>query len=192
MFVNIIIISVLAHAHLICFIYQFCMSPCEPFQSKLLVLSWILKNSVMVSPDVSSFFLSFSDALLTGIGILLLSLFSPSCCVLHCVVLVAQLCLTLCEPLHCSPPGPSVHGILQARILEWAAMPSSRGSPQPGSSTLQADSLPSQPPGERRSIVWPDFLFFISCQFFRWGCPLSSLFQQLYFYTKKLLGSSFS
>ena len=34
-----------------------------------------------------------------------------------------QLCLTLCEPMDCSPPGPSVHGILQARILEWIAFP---------------------------------------------------------------------
>ena len=44
---------------------------------------------------------------------------------------VAQLCLSLCDPVDCSPPGSAVHGILQARILEWAAMPSSRGSSQP-------------------------------------------------------------
>ena len=43
-------------------------------------------------------------------------------------VLVAQLCLTLCDPMDCSPPGSSVHGILQAAILEWAAIPFSRGS----------------------------------------------------------------
>ena len=35
---------------------------------------------------------------------------------------------TLRDPMDCSPPGASVHGILQARILEWVAMPSSRGS----------------------------------------------------------------
>ena len=45
-------------------------------------------------------------------------------------VLVAQSCPTLCEPKDCSPPSSSVHGILQARILEWVAMPSSRGSSQ--------------------------------------------------------------
>ena len=39
-----------------------------------------------------------------------------------------QSCLTLCHPMDCSPPGSSVHEILQARILEWGAMPSSRGS----------------------------------------------------------------
>ena len=42
--------------------------------------------------------------------------------------LATQLCLTLCDPTDCSPPGSSVHGIPQARILEWVAMPSSRGS----------------------------------------------------------------
>ena len=35
--------------------------------------------------------------------------------------------LTLCNPVDCSLPGPSAHGILEARILEWVAMPSSRG-----------------------------------------------------------------
>jgi len=40
---------------------------------------------------------------------------------------VTQSCLTLCDPMGCSLPGSSVHGILQARILEWVAMPSSRG-----------------------------------------------------------------
>ncbi|CAI9163930.1 unnamed protein product [Rangifer tarandus platyrhynchus] len=47
----------------------------------------------------------------------------------------AQVCLTLCDPVNCSPPGSSVHGILQARILEWAATPSSRGSSPPGDQT---------------------------------------------------------
>ena len=41
-------------------------------------------------------------------------------------VLVAQLCPTLCNPMDYSPPGFSVHGVLQARILEWVAMPFSR------------------------------------------------------------------
>ena len=42
----------------------------------------------------------------------------------------AQLCLTLCDPTDCTPPGSSVHGILQARIMEWVAMPFSLGSSQ--------------------------------------------------------------
>ena len=45
-------------------------------------------------------------------------------------VSVAQWCLTLCHTMDCSPPDSSVHGILQARILEWVAMPSFRGSSQ--------------------------------------------------------------
>ena len=42
-----------------------------------------------------------------------------------------HLCPTLWDPMDCSPPGSSVHGILQVRILKWVAMPSSRGSSQP-------------------------------------------------------------
>ena len=44
---------------------------------------------------------------------------------------VAQSCLTLCDPIACSPPGSSVHGIFQARALEWAAISFSMGSSQP-------------------------------------------------------------
>ena len=46
-------------------------------------------------------------------------------------VLVTQSCLTLCNPMNYSPLGSSVHGILQARILGWVAIPFSRGSSQP-------------------------------------------------------------
>ena len=50
-------------------------------------------------------------------------------------VLVTQSCPTLCDPMDCSPPGSSVHGILQARILEWVAISSSRGSSRPKDQT---------------------------------------------------------
>ena len=66
-------------------------------------------------------------------------------------MLVNQLCLTLCDPMDCSPAGSSAYGILQARILEWVAIPFSRGSSPPRDRTqvsLQADSLPSEPPGK--------------------------------------------
>ena len=43
-------------------------------------------------------------------------------------LLVALLCPTFCDPMDCTLPGASVHGILQARILEWVAIPFSRGS----------------------------------------------------------------
>ena len=49
----------------------------------------------------------------------------------HCVCSVTQLCPTLCYPMGCRPPGSSVHGVLQARILEWRAISFSRGSPKP-------------------------------------------------------------
>ena len=49
--------------------------------------------------------------------------------------LVSQSCLTLCDPMVCSLPGSSVHGILPARILDWVAYPFSRGSSQPKDQT---------------------------------------------------------
>ena len=70
-------------------------------------------------------------------------------------VLVTQSCLTLWDPMDCSPLGSSVHGILQffhARILEWAAIPSPGDLPdpgiEPGSPALQAESLPPEPLGK--------------------------------------------
>ena len=48
-----------------------------------------------------------------------------------CVCLVTQSCLVLCDPMDYRLPGSSIYGIPQARILEWVAMPSSRGSSQP-------------------------------------------------------------
>ena len=51
-------------------------------------------------------------------------------------VLVTQSCPTLCDPTNCSPPGFSVHGILQTRILEWVAIPFSRGTSWPRDGTL--------------------------------------------------------
>ena len=64
--------------------------------------------------------------------------------------LVAQSRPTLCFPMDCSPPGSSVHRILQARILDGLPCPPPRDLPKPGicakSPTLQADSLPSEPP----------------------------------------------
>ena len=54
--------------------------------------------------------------------------------------------------MDCSPPGSSVHGILQARILEWVAISFSRGSSQPRSPALQADALTSETPGKTTKI----------------------------------------
>ena len=62
------------------------------------------------------------------------------CCTRDCELLghalplfcsVAKSCLTLCDPVDCNPPGSSVHGIFQAKILEWVAISSSRGYSRP-------------------------------------------------------------
>ena len=55
--------------------------------------------------------------------------YSP--CVLFVCAKLLQSYLTLCNPMDSSPPGSFVHGILQARVLEWVAMPFSRESSQP-------------------------------------------------------------
>ena len=92
---------------------------------------------------------------------LLLTFFFLLCCAVLC--LVTQSCLTLYEPTESSPLDSYLHGILQARILEWVAMPSSRGSSQPGikprSPTLQMDSLLSEPPGKPIDFFLPRGLF---------------------------------
>ena len=73
-----------------------------------------------------------------------------------CCCLVAQSCLTLCDPMACSLPGTSVHGFLQAWILEWVAMPSSRGSSWPRDRTWVSCTagrfFTAEPPG--KPILW--------------------------------------
>ena len=71
------------------------------------------------------------------------------CCA---VFLVALSCPTLCNPMNCSTPGSSVHGILQARILQWVAMPSSRGSSQPRDSLLFGPPRKPMNPGMGSSL----------------------------------------
>ena len=69
-----------------------------------------------------------------------------------------QLCPTLCNPMDYSPPGSSVQGILQAGILEWVTMYSSRGSSQSRNQTgfpaLQVNSLPTELPGKPRNSIY--------------------------------------
>ena len=83
---------------------------------------------------------------------------------------IAKLCLTLCNPMDCSPPGSFVHGTFQARILEWVAISSSKEPSQPRDWTWvfcifciagikpefpawQADSLPLEPPRKPQQPV---------------------------------------
>ena len=72
-----------------------------------------------------------------------------------CHQLHRLLCLTICDPMDCGLPGSSVHGILQARILEWVAVPFSRGSFRILLSLLhwQVFSLPLVQPGKPRRLV---------------------------------------
>ena len=69
-----------------------------------------------------------------------------------------QSCPALCNSMDCNPLGSSVHGISQAGILEWVVIPFTRGSSQCRDqtlvSTLQADSLPSEPPVGAGIFVW--------------------------------------
>ena len=65
-------------------------------------------------------------------------------------VLGAQSCPTLYDPVDLSPPGSSVHGILQARILQWVAISSPGDHPEPRSPALRADALPSELRGKPR------------------------------------------
>ena len=68
-----------------------------------------------------------------------------------------QSCPTLCNPIEHSPPGSSVHGILQARILEWVAMPSSRRSSQPRDQLSQPRSPTFTISATReRHSAWPN------------------------------------
>ena len=81
---------------------------------------------------------------------------------------VTQSCLTLCNPTDYSPPGSSIHGIFQARVLQWVAFSSPGDLPDPGieprSPSLQADALQSEPPGkppfktktkQKNPLGWP-------------------------------------
>ena len=95
---------------------------------------------------------------------------SPAVFYIDCC-LVTKSCPTVWDPMDCSLPGSSIHGILQARILEWVATAFSRGQRiipfsgdfphpgvKPGFPMWQTDSLPSEPPGKLLSFPVPHFL----------------------------------
>ena len=82
---------------------------------------------------------------------------SPQC--VRVCAQATQSCPTLCDPVDCSPLGSSVHGILQARILEWVALPSSRGSSPPWHLTciscIARGFFTAETPGKPISTVAP-------------------------------------
>ena len=69
---------------------------------------------------------------------------------------VAQLCLTLCDPIDCSLPGSSVHGIFQTIVLEWIAISFSKGSSQPRARTQVSHIV------DRRFTVWATYRIYKS------------------------------
>ena len=72
------------------------------------------------------------------------------------MVVGCQLCPTLCDPMDCSPPGPSGHGISQARMLEWIAISFSRGSSwlrdQTCISCIAGEFFTTEPPGKPTTV----------------------------------------
>ena len=93
-------------------------------------------------------------------------------------MLAAKSCPTLCNPMDCSPPGSSVYGILQARILEWVAMHSSRGSSRPrdqtGVSCMSHHGSPWQRIG--RSNSYKKKLKWLVCQKYMLKIPFLDCF----------------
>ena len=90
----------------------------------------------------------------SAVGSALSLLLNTLCMCAHWAHLL-QSCLTLCSLVDCSPPGSSVHAILQAKILEWVT-PSPGDLPdpgiEPGSPALEAGALISEPPGKPKTI----------------------------------------
>ena len=119
-----------------------------------------------------------------------------------------QSCPAFCNPMDCSPPGSSAHGILHARILEWVAVPSSRGSSRPrdwicvsciaGVRSVKMD-IESAPLAEWL-VSWP--VFFLSlcdlqeglrhsvCSFKNWTLYLASLNILYYYISRSVMPNS--
>ena len=127
-------------------------------------------QALLISPLSLSFFLSLQihnflsgkESCIQKVRPVFIPKKGPSPSLLECMcmgmyVLALQSYLTLYDLMDYSPPVSSIHRILQARILEWVAIPSSRGSPDPGiearSPALQMASLPSEPPGKPSFVV---------------------------------------
>ena len=101
-----------------------------------------------------------------------------------CACLVAQFCPALCKPMDYIPSGSCIHEILQARILEWVAIPFPRGSSWPrdltGSPALPADSLPFEPPGKPFLYVMHHHIVKILCFFLlqAWAFSFTLLYKK--------------
>ena len=118
--------------------------------------------SISPCPRPHPLSLSFCELVAFSLTLTLLSPAHRSLACMLCCAKLLQSCPTLCDPVDCNPPGSSVLGILQARILEWVAMPSSRGSSRPRDHTrvscgscLAGRFFITEPPGSpKRSLTW--------------------------------------
>ena len=101
------------------------------------------------------------------------------CIILYMRTLCAQSCPTLYDPMDCSPPDPSIHEIFPARILQWVAMPRSRGSSQPRDRThvscMAGRFFTDEPPGEAHFIYSSVYISIPISQFIPF--PLFSLLE---------------
>ena len=109
---------------------------------------------------------------------------SPRCITLQIQIVVmvkwsevAQSCLTLCNPVDCSLPGSSIHGTLQARILQWVAISFSRGSSRP------RDRTPVSRTAGRRFTLWAMMVVPLNQAFNNWNKVLQ-VCQQLFTHRK--------
>ena len=117
-----------------------CRQITQPPQTVLCVSTKMIPVYLNPCPVIESFLLGISSNL------------SKCCC------LVAKSCLTLCNPMDCSPPGSSVHGISQVRILEWVAISFCEGSSRPRDPTrvccIAGGSFTAEPPGKSLQKCW--------------------------------------
>ena len=133
--------------------------------AKLLKLKRLIKTVILKSFFVERFNLGAKAATKNGGGDLNPGFMNPSPIPVyykHARAKSLQSCLTLCDPMVCSSPGLSVHGISQARILEWVAIFSSRGSSWPRDRTpvscIAGRFLTAEPPGKPSINTLPLFL----------------------------------
>ena len=131
----------LKEADRFCFCF-YCVLPCP--HSNFWRPNWLkTSGNENAAVTLKLVFINVRTLLLQGLRHL-------SCCS------VAKSCLTLCDPLDCSPPGSSVHGISQARTLEWVAISFSRGSSQPRCPALAGGFFTSDPPGSLETSIGKD------------------------------------
>ena len=93
---------------------------CVYVQNEILKFSKILENSTANKQEIWNKNWVWNTPQISN--------FQKVLCFMWVKVLVTQSCSTFWNPMDCSPPGSSVHGVLQTRILEWVAIPFSRGS----------------------------------------------------------------